>query len=71
MAVREIDPHWQSVHRALLNRIEYRERELLALHEDYICLEQRCAGLMAVIRRQARRDRLDRANAESKASNDG
>lgn len=62
MAARDrlpIDEHWQAVHRALLNKIAYRERELLELHEDYLDLELRCNGLMAFIRRQAARDRAE------------
>jgi len=70
MAVREIDPHWQSVHRALLNKIAYRENELRLLHEDYLVLEQRCNALMAVIRSQARKDRFDIAQAQARAAND-
>ena len=48
MPVREVDPLWQRVERALLNRIEYRERELLELHEDYIALEIRYNGNRSV-----------------------
>lgn len=52
--------------RAIIDRlrrqIEYRERELQELGEDYLSLEQRCNGLMGVIRRQAQRDRMERAN---------
>ena len=33
---REIDPLWNEVYRSLRNRIEYRERELRELHEEYI-----------------------------------
>ena len=61
---------WRRYERSLLQKLANRERELLELHEDYIALEQRCAGLMAVIRRQARRDRFERAQMEAKAAND-
>ena len=70
MAVREIDPHWQAVHRALLNKIKYRERELTELGEDYLVLEQRCNALMAVIRSQAKRDRYEIAQRQARAGND-
>ena len=33
---REIDPLWNEVYRSLRNRIEYRERELRELHDEYI-----------------------------------
>lgn len=56
---REIDPLWQKVERALMNRIAYRDRELAELSEDYLVLEQRCSALMGVIRRQAARDRAE------------
>lgn len=61
-AVTDIDllPKWMAERAVLLRRIEYRERELLEIHEDYLALEQRCAGLMAVILRQAQRDRAER-----------
>ena len=72
MAQKEpVDEHWQRVHRALLNKIEYRERELAELSEDYLALELRFNGLMGVIRRQAVRDTLERVNRASKAVNDG
>ena len=74
MAARDrlpIDEHWQAVYRALLNKIAYRERELLELHEDYLELEQRCNGLWGVIRRQAARDRAAIAERKAlKAAND-
>ncbi len=71
MPVRVPDPHWDRVHRALIQRIERRDQELLELHEDYLALELRCACLMVAIRRQAERDTLERVNRAAKAVNDG
>lgn len=51
------DPLWRKYERVLLNRIEYRERELAELSEDYLALEQRCNALWGVIARSAKRDR--------------
>lgn len=65
-----VDPLWQQVHRALLNRIAYRDRDYMQLHDDYCDLEFRYNALLGVIRRQARRDRFERAQAEAKAAND-
>lgn len=71
MPVRVPDPHWDRVHRALIQRIERREAELLDLHEDYIEMELRNMCLMAAIRRQAERDTLERVNRAAKGANDG
>ncbi len=67
----EVDPLWRRVERALLNRIERRDRDYLELHEDYIELERRYNALWGTIRRQAARDKIERANLEAKAVNDG
>lgn len=71
MPVRVPDPHWDRVHRALMQRIERRDRELAELSEDYLELEQRCNVLMGVIRRQAERDTVERVNRAAKGANDG
>ena len=53
-----------------MRQLAYRERELAELSEDYLALEQRCNALLAVIRRQAARDRVEIANRQAKAVND-
>ncbi len=65
----EVDHLWRRVERALLNRIEKRERELLELHEDYMELERRYQALWGTIRRQAERDTVERVNRMAKAAN--
>ncbi len=65
------DPLWRRYERTLLNRIAYIERELLDLHDDYLDLERRYNALWGTIRRQAVRDKMERANLEAKAVNDG
>ena len=62
MPVRVPDPHWDRVHRALMQRIERRERELLELHDDYIALELRHNQTLAYLRRVWDRADLERAN---------
>lgn len=69
--IREVDPHWHRVHRALMDKIAYLERDIMMIHEDYIELELRNMCLLAVIRRQAERDTLERVNRAAKAVNDG
>ena len=64
MAVRERDELWERA----MRQLAYRERELAELSEDYLALEQRCNALMAVIRRQAARDRFE--IAQRQAAND-
>ena len=66
MAVRERDELWERA----MRQLAYREREIAELSEDYLALEQRCNALLAVIRRQAARDRLECVNRMAKASND-
>lgn len=39
---RDLLPLWMAERTALLRKIEYRERELLELHEDYISLQRDC-----------------------------
>lgn len=69
MGAREpIDAHWQQVHRALLNKIAYREKELLELHEDYIALEIRCNVLYAYCRRQWDLQDIEIANRRAAAA---
>ena len=71
MPVRVPDPHWDRVHRALMQRIERRERELLELHEDYMALELRHNQTLAYLHRVWDRADLERANRLAKAVNDG
>lgn len=54
------DPLWRQYERTLLNKIAYRDKELLELHEDYVVLEMRLNGLWSIILRQAKRDRAER-----------
>lgn len=71
MAVREIDPLWQAVYRALLNKIAYIERDYMELSEDYLSLELRNSCLVAANRRMAARERFEIAQRQAKAVNDG
>lgn len=61
---------WRRYEKSLLQKLANRDKELRILHEDYIALELRCSGLMAVIRRQARKDRFEQAQRMAGA-NDG
>ena len=71
-AAREpIDPHWQRVHRALMLKIAYREKELAELHEDYIVLEQRLNAALAYCRRYWQALDAEAANRRiTRAAND-
>ena len=60
--VREVDELWRRVERALLNRIAYRERELLALHDDYLALELRHNQTLAYLHRVWDRAGIERAS---------
>lgn len=68
---REVDPHWDKVHRALMLKIQYLERDLLMLHEDYMHLEQRLNGALGWARRYWAQQDIEIANRRAaKAANE-
>lgn len=72
MPAREIDEHWNKVHRALMDKIKYLERDLLTLHEDYLHIERRLNASRAWNERYWARQDAEIANRlAAKAVNDG
>ena len=66
MAREPIDPLWQQVHRALLNKLALERQMYLELHEDFIYLQYMHQCAMSVIYRQARKDRFEIAQREAR-----
>ncbi len=72
MPVRELDPHWDKVHRALMDKIKYLERELAELSEDYLHIERRLNASRAWNERYWARQDAEIANRlAARAQNDG
>ena len=62
---------WREYEKKLLQKIEYRERELMELHQDYIALQALLGEYRKFARATVARRLLERANAEAKGLIDG
>jgi hypothetical protein len=72
VGVRETAPDlledWRRYEKALLQKIAYRERELLELHDDYIELQAKYQRAKKLAFAYAARRMHELANAEAKAA---
>ena len=62
---------WREYEKKLLQKIAYRERELLELHEDYIELQAKLGRYRKFAEATIARRLHERANAEAKGLLDG